>query len=143
MLSELRRQIQQIDTEIATLVAALDTRLALAVVAGWAADIGALRCRMHECARWLSADSWEHIDTSDLHALIAPRTLIVQTGKRDESYSVPGRSGLPPFVSDRIVLSRSRVAFDGEAGGLLVHYLHEGGHEIRVDTGLEFMRRWL
>jgi hypothetical protein len=80
--------------------------------------------------RWLT----EFTD-SDVVSLICPRPLLVQTGKKDgiawwpqvieefnaakEHYS---KLGLP----DRIELD-----------------LHDGAHEIRVESGLAFLKTWL
>ncbi len=79
---------------------------------------------------WLS----EFTD-SDVASLICPRPLLVQTGKKD---------GIAwwPQVIEEFEASREhyrRLGIDGriEMG------LHEGGHEIELDSGLAFMKKWL
>jgi hypothetical protein len=47
------------------------------------------------------ADNLEYVDTSDYHALVAPRPLIVQTGKQDDVYS----KFTPPFAGDNHIQS--------------------------------------
>ena len=88
--------------------------------------------RNHECWQWQHAAVTQYVDTSDLHSLIAPRGLVVQTGIADPSFS----SFKPPFVSDKQVARRSRVAYDGR-GERFLHYLqpHRHGeltHQFRV-----------
>ena len=79
---------------------------------------------------WLS----EFCD-SDLLSLVCPRPVLIQTGKAD------GIAWWPQVLDEFAELREhyqklkvvDRVAID----------LHEGGHEVRVDTGLEWLRRWL
>jgi dienelactone hydrolase len=73
---------------------------------------------------------------SDLVSLIAPRAFMSQTGKGD---------GIAwwPFVLDEYERSREHYVKLGVEPERMQIDLHEGGHEIRVETGLEFLERWL
>ena len=117
--------------EISTVVAALDTRLRGCIPSGFSPDLDVILHRAndktHHCWRWMHADMREYIDTSDLHALIAPRLLIVQTGRKDVTFS----NFSPPFASDKQVARRSRVAYGSECKQF-VHYLHYGHHFYHV-----------
>ena len=114
--------------EVATVVGALDPRVTSVVAAGFAPDLNVMRLRSnHSCWRWTSADISEYIDVSDLHALIAPRLLVVETGLVDRSFS----DFRAPYASDKQVLRRSRPAWTG-AQGRVLHFLHGGGHVYRV-----------
>ncbi len=106
--------------EITTLTAALDTRLKVAVPAGWSPDTGlfAQSTANHPCGQWVYADFAEYLDTSDDHALIAPRGLVVQTQTLDNTYhyTYPAAEGLPvrPITAaDKEVARRSRLAYAG------------------------------
>jgi hypothetical protein len=79
------------------------------------------------CLRWLNADINEYIDTSDIYPLIAPRLMIIETGKKDNTYSTHH----PPFSSDKQVARRSRVAYN-EKPENFVHYLHYDKHKFHV-----------
>ncbi len=72
---------------------------------------------------------------SDLVSLICPRPLMSQTGKAD---------GIAwwPWVLEEFAASRGHYEKLGIADRIELD-LHEGGHEIRVETGLEFLTRWL
>jgi len=72
---------------------------------------------------------------SDLVSLICPRAFMSQTGKGD---------GIAwwPFVQEEFGHSTEHYERLG-VGDRIELDLHEGGHEIRVDTGIRFMRRWL
>ncbi len=114
--------------EIATIAAALDPRLAMSIPAGFSADLGVILYHgNHPCWRWLHADIREYVDTSDFHALTAPRPLVVETGRADFTFSqFPS-----PFAADKQVIRRSRVAYGGETGNL-VHYLHYDQHHYHI-----------
>lgn len=119
--------------EVATIFGALDPRVSLVISAGFSPDLAVMKYRKnHPCWQWLHADVVEYLNTSDLHALIAPRPLIVETGKTDATFSTFS----PPFAADKQVIRKSRAAF-GDEQGHLVHYLHdqtagESGHRYRV-----------
>jgi hypothetical protein len=114
--------------EVATYVGAFDPRVAVTIPAGFSPDLSVLYHRHnHACWRWLHADIREYVDTADLHALIAPRALLVETGKMD-----PNFSALPAlFVGDKQVMRRSRSAW-AEAPEKIVHYLHYDAHRYHV-----------
>jgi hypothetical protein len=72
---------------------------------------------------------------SDVASLICPRSLLVQTGKKD------GIAWWPQVIEEfeaskehyRKLGVEERIAMD----------LHDGGHEIRVESGVEWMKKWL
>lgn len=114
--------------EVTSYVAALDPRVAMAIPAGYSPDLSVLLLRgSHGCWQWNHADIREYLDTSDLHALIAPRPLVVETGKQDTTYSLRPAS----FAGDKQVLRRSRSAWS-EAPERVIHYLHYDAHRFHV-----------
>jgi hypothetical protein len=123
--------------EVATLCGALDPRVSLVIPAAFSPDLRVLHYRKnHPCWRWQHADLLEYTSVSDWHALIAPRPLIIQSGKTDATYS----AFQPPFAADKQILRRSRAAYGADAKQL-VHYLHnartgETPHQYRVGDHL-------
>jgi dienelactone hydrolase len=114
--------------EVATYAGALDERVESVVVAGFAPDLGVIAYRgNHPCWRWNHGDVREYIGVSVLHALVAPRLLVVETGTNDFTFS----AFRAPFASDKQVLRRSRAAW-GEQSYRLVHFLHDGAHVYRT-----------
>ena len=114
--------------EVTTLTSALDTRVAMSIPGAYSPDSSVLRYHgNHPCWQWLHADIGEYIDTSDLFALIAPRPMVVETGKADTTYS----RFRVPFAADKQVLRRARVAYGGETGNL-IHYLHYDQHRYHA-----------
>jgi len=71
----------------------------------------------------------------DLLSLVCPRPLMIQTGKADSIAWWP--QVVEEFAELRSHYERlrlaERVALD----------LHEGGHEVRLDSGIAWLRRWL
>lgn len=72
---------------------------------------------------------------SDLISLICPRPLMAQTGKAD---------GIAwwPWVLEEFAAAREHYERLGISERIELD-LHEGGHEIRVESGLRFLRQWL
>jgi hypothetical protein len=114
--------------EVATLAGAFDTRFTSVITAGFSPDLTVMDLNNnHPCWRWVGGDMTEYVDTSDLHALIAPRTLVVETGLLDRTFS----RFVPPFASDKQVMRRARVAWH-DADARVVHFLHGGAHVYRL-----------
>jgi hypothetical protein len=72
---------------------------------------------------------------SDVASLICPRPLLVQTGKAD-------RIAWWPQVIEELDASREHYRKLGVPERIDMD-LHDGGHEIRVESGVAFMKRWL
>lgn len=110
---------------IAQLVGALDERVTSVIAAGFVPELPNLvGVWAHECWRWIHGDVREYVDFALLHALIAPRRLVIETGVQDQSASWLGP------VPDKEVVRRGRVAY-ADAPDRLVHYVHPGGHIFR------------
>ncbi len=108
--------------EIASYVGALDPRVAVTIPAGYSPDLNVVKYhKNHGCWTWAWADVRDYVDQSDILSLIAPRALIVQTGKADRVFSDLG------FAGDKQVVRRARVA-----GGPAIHFLHPLDHEFRA-----------
>jgi hypothetical protein len=111
---------------VTTQVGALDPRVSASVPAGYSPDMGVMLQNGNcPCWRWINADVREYVDVSDFHALTAPRPLLIQTGRRDGTFS----RSLAPFAGDRQVVRRALVAY---GKGPLAHYLHYDGHHYHV-----------
>ncbi len=72
---------------------------------------------------------------ADLISLICPRPVMSQTGKCDSI-------AWWPWVLEEYDRARNHYERLGIADRIEMD-MHEGGHEIRVESGLQFMRRWL
>ncbi len=72
---------------------------------------------------------------SDVASLICPRPLLVQTGKKD---------GIAwwPQVIEEFEASKEHYRKLGIADRIEMD-LHDGGHEIRVESGVKFLEKWL
>jgi len=72
---------------------------------------------------------------SDLISLFVPRPLLIQTGKADSI-------SWWPLVLEEFNAAKSHYSKLG-LGDRIAIDLHEGGHEIRVKSGVEFLKKWL
>jgi dienelactone hydrolase len=131
--------------QIATYVGALDPRVAVTIPVGYSPDLSVLQFLRaywqsdHSCWNWAWSDIRQYIDASDVFALIAPRSLIVETGRLDTTYSLfPQAIGWLPgvgigegtFAADKQVMRRTRAAYDDPAR--VLHFLHDGPHVYRM-----------
>jgi dienelactone hydrolase len=126
--------------DITSYVGALDPRVAVAIPAGYTPDLNVLQFMGdHGCFNWAFADIRDYIDYSDLLALIAPRPLIVQTGKQDPTFSrfpqheetLPGIGiGQAKYAADKQVMRRARVAWEDQSR--CIHFFHGGGHDYHM-----------
>lgn len=124
--------------EVTSIAGALDTRQAVVIPTGFSPDVAVYRYRHHACWDWAHADVNEYVDVSDYHALVAPRGLVVETGRLDTTYSVFA----DPFASDKQVLRRSRAAFR-DAPERVIHYLHYDAHAFHVGgEGASALPEW-
>ena len=71
----------------------------------------------------------------DVVSLICPRPLLVQTGKKDEI-------AWWPQVVEELNTARKHYERLGLADRMEMD-LHDGVHEARVESGLDFLTRWL
>ncbi|MBL8934325.1 MAG: prolyl oligopeptidase family serine peptidase [Archangium sp.] len=109
--------------------AAVDPEFRFAIAAGFSPDTDVFRISgNHPCFGWQHADSTQYLTSSDLHALIAPRALVVETGARDWVFSATST----PFAQALQVTRRSREAWAPEQGAGFLHYLHDDFHHFHV-----------
>jgi len=95
----------------------------MTVSAGFSPDLHVMDVQdTHFCYRWNHAYINEYLSVSDWQALIAPRPLVVETGRYDQTFSKHN----PPFSGDKQITRRARAAY-GTKSASLVHYLHSGG----------------
>jgi dienelactone hydrolase len=114
--------------ELASYVAALDKRVTVCVTAGFSPDLSVLKYNnSHGCWLWHYADIREYIDSSELFALIAPRPLIIETGRQDTIYACSGFF----FAGDKQIARRVRAAYGNDVQRF-VHYLHNDAHYYRA-----------
>jgi hypothetical protein len=108
--------------EMAIFAGALDPRFAAVIAGGYPPDLAVRERRQnHACWQWQGANVREYIDLADLHALIAPRGLVVETSTVDRLYS----DDLPvPLASAKQAARRIRAAYGGESSQF-IHYLHD------------------
>lgn len=114
--------------EMAAFAAALDPRITACVAAGFSPDLSVLKYNnSHGCWLWHYADIREYLDSAELFALIAPRPLIIETGRQDTIYSCSPYF----FAGDKQIARRVRAAYAND-GARFVHYLHNDGHYYRA-----------
>jgi dienelactone hydrolase len=81
-------------------------------------------------------DGWlSEFTDSDVISLMCPRPVLVQHGKAD-------RIAHWPQVVEEFEVAKTHYQRLGIADRIEID-VHEGGHEIRLETGIPFLRRWL
>jgi hypothetical protein len=72
---------------------------------------------------------------SDVASLICPRPLLVQHGRAD-------RIAHAPQVEQEYEAAKRHYRMLGIEDRIEID-MHDGGHEIRLETGIPFLKRWL
>jgi dienelactone hydrolase len=110
--------------EVATFAGALDPRIKMVITAGFVPDLAVMSWHgNHACWQWTTSSPLDYFAVSDLHALIAPRPLIAESGTHDDEFSDLD----PPFVAGKEVTRRSRTAY-ADVPSSFIFYLHDDQH---------------
>jgi len=117
-------------------LAALDTRVAAAVVSGYFSSWAeAHKVPWNMCGSQVLPGMLGRIEHADLGALVAPRPLLVETGREDLIF--------PLAAAEDAVARLSGVYRHLGAGGLLVHDVFDGEHEWHGVRAYPFLEQHL
>ncbi len=120
-------------------LAALDTRGHASIVSGCLRGARAASGgQPTPCACAGAPALWEHMDLGDVAGLIAPRPLLVQTGRNDPRNGPAGLDNVTPQLA---LAGRVYQALD--AAHRLEHAIHEGGHVWDNARALPFLHEAL
>ena len=116
--------------------AALDERVAAAVVSGYFSSWAeSHKMPLNMCGSQVMFGMLGRLEHEDLGALIAPRPLLIESGRHDDLF---------PVATAAESVRRTRLVYDElGAGDRLVHDIFEGGHQWHGDEALPFLDRWL
>ena len=116
--------------------AALDTRVAACVVSGyfssWAASH---KMPWNMCGSQILTGMLGRLEHEDLGALVAPRSMLVESGTEDDLF--------PVTVATESVRRVRLVYEEHGVGDRLTHDVFAGGHEWHGVEALPFLDRWL
>lgn len=125
--------------------AALETRIKVAVIAGWFNDrLKRMIIEDYRRASYLVEDVAEHLylhgwmsefGDCDLVSLICPRAVLIQAGKCDSSVWWP--DAVEEFGRAREHFERLGIPDRCQLA------LHEGGHEVHLESGISFIETYL
>lgn len=120
-------------------LAALDERVRCAVVSGYFYGYKDALLRLSQnCSCNYVPGLWQLADMGDLGALIAPRTLLVESGRFDE---LNGERGLAN-VTEQLAITRQAYALLG-AEERLAHSVFDGDHRWDGADALPWLKKWL
>jgi dienelactone hydrolase len=120
-------------------LAALDERVRCAVVSGYFYGYKDSLLRLsRNCSCNYVPGLWQLADMGDIGALIAPRPLLIETGRHDD---LNGERGVEN-VTEQLAITRPAYALLG-AEDRLAHTVFEGGHRWDGTDVLPWLARWL
>lgn len=120
-------------------LSALDDRIKCAVISGYFYGYKDSLLRLSDnCGCNYVPHLWNSVDMGDLGALIAPRPLLIETGKNDD---LNGHRGLINAKEQVEISSSAYRLFNKEDA--LQHFVFDGGHEWKGEATFSFMDRWL
>jgi len=118
------------------LLAALDDRVAAAVVSGYLSSWAeSHRVPWNMCGSQVLPGMLGLLEHVDVGALVAPRPLLVETGRHDDIFPLPSAVAT--------VAGLRRVYEHLGAGDALVHDVFDGGHEWHGHLAYPFLDSWL
>ena len=117
-------------------LAAMDDRVDCAVISGY--FYGALQSLIHleNCACNYIPHLFEHVDISDIGAMIAPRPMVIETGTQDYLNGSGGMSNVFPQVE---TAQKAYSLFDKESE--LLHDVFEGSHRWNGIKAIPFVKK--
>lgn len=119
-------------------LAALDERVACAVVSGYFYGVRDSLLSLCCCDCNYVPHLWEYIDMGDLAALIAPRPLLIESGTQDE---LNGSRGIINTIEQVEIAMQAYVML--EAPDHLYHDIFEGEHRWNGTLAYPWLDRWL
>jgi dienelactone hydrolase len=121
---------------VSLFLAAWDRRVSAAVVSGYFSSWAeAHKMPWNMCGSQVLPAMLGKIEHVDLGALVAPRSLFIESGTSDDLF--------PAAVATREV-SKLRAVYEAYgAGDRLEHEVFEGGHQWHGDGSYKFLERWL
>jgi len=117
-------------------VAALDTRIKVAVSSGWLTKLDNMKVK--HCPCWNFPGLEENLDFSDIFALVAPRALVFENGLKEKA---PG--GFPTELA-RAAFDEVKAAYKTfGAENKVALDVHDGGHVFHGTVAMEWLDREL
>lgn len=105
-------------------LAALDDRVGMAVISGYMYGVRDSLLEMNRnCSCNYIPHLWEYFDMGDVGALLAPRPVVIQSGRRDP---LNGARGIANVLEQMETVRRAYRLFGREDA--VVHQVHEFGH---------------
>lgn len=115
-------------------LAACDTRIKAAVVSGWMCTTEGV-LRVPNCPCWMPPGLLELCDIAEVHILIAPRPLLVESAIADQCFPIDAtQAGFDKIVGGYTVMG---------AGGNVRRYTFPGGHAWSGAQAYDFMEKAL
>jgi dienelactone hydrolase len=117
-------------------LAATDSRVSVAVVSGYFSSWAeSHKVPWNMCGSQVLAGMLGHMEHADLGALVAPRPLLIQSGRDDPLFPLAAAAG---------ALERVRRVYDRVgAGGRLAHDVFDGEHQWNGPGAYPFLDQWL
>ncbi len=119
-------------------LAALEERIACAVVSGYFYGVRDSILSMSCCECNYVPHLWEYIDMGDLAAMIAPRPLLIETGSKDD---LNGARGVINTIEQVEIARQAYTLF--EASDHLAHDIFEGEHRWNGIQAYPWLDHWL
>ena len=118
---------------------ALDARVRCAVVSGYFYGVKDSLLHMSKnCSCNYVPGLWQLADMGDIGALIAPRPLLIETGRHDH---LNGERGVANVTEQYGITRQAYALLDAEER--LAHSMFEGGHRWDGTDVLPWLARWL
>jgi hypothetical protein len=121
--------------EMTMWLAAMDTRIAVADSSGFLTVMDQME--KGHCMCWKFDGLRELVDYADIYALIAPRPLLCENGRKE------GASAFTPALAEKAMAEIRPIYASFKKPGNALLDIHDGGHEIDLPALLAFFDKHL
>jgi hypothetical protein len=119
--------------EMAMWLGAMDTRIAATVSAGFLTVMDQME--QNHCMCWKFDGLRELVDFADIYALTAPRPLQCQNGRKESE------TQFNVGLAEKALAEIHPAYNDFNASDKLMHQIHDGGHEIALESMIQFLTK--
>jgi len=121
--------------QLTLFLAALDERVKVAIIAGWASTFKETILSAWHCYCSYIPGILKYGEMYDIAGLIAPRALLIQTGKKDIGFPVSGTVKVYNMTRRVYKLLGAEDRIDTE--------IFDGGHALSEKKALPWLKKWL
>ena len=119
-------------------LSAFDERIKCSYISGYFYSFKSALLHTHRCGCNFIPNLWKYVEIGDIAALIAPRPLLIESGRED---SLNGTMGIES-VTEQVNITKEAYHLFGKTENMR-HHIFEGNHVFQGGPLVSFLQAWL